>query len=1063
MRLIHMNRPHEIWRSLAPRPDKRSLGSRPAQRKRKQLLVLLKTLKEDHPNIYAGIAGVTLSKVEAERFCEKLRIDTPGHVYKQRRNLFVLGLEKGVKQLGWDLYIPAPVSSYRRETPYFTRNTMFSLSRLREIEKCVIESLDNPIPENKSISLGYLIFTATVYGGLINRDWLIAWTRNPFDGLVYDEPIAWIELYRSITGKKGRSSDQVQALHKRWFVDPLTLLLLGRLHDQIIRANYERSDPWTHLRTLMDHLDIPDHIRPKSLAEFLRIAHIRVALHSKPYLADYGAGKLKSASLPPEIWARIRTGKPVPIPDQLPDTEAETIPSLQKKLRPKSFHGSMTPALWRNLYEAIFPKESRQKEKRTSSGQSKANLNRFLDIYGDQLSPLAWLIAQWAISLLTYKRGIRKGSKIAASSVHSYVTTIAKPLHIHVADNDLRGFSEAEFYELYRDVIEQKTSEANKQTTALRLVEFHEFLVTYWDVEPVDLSEFYRGHYKSELGVDANLICPSMYKGAVQALGGLRANQPREQLMLVLMTMLGQKCGLRRAEIITLLRSDIIGNYDPVLFLRHNPYAYKKSDNAIRQIPLKAFLTHKELSLLKSWLHIRDTEDRSMSLSQRSEKKRLLFCRPGEPNAPVDEGMAFKAIHQAMRQVTGDPNVHFHILRHSFASWFLFRLETSADPLWRPRAVLALNARENSHRRSQAERARLRFDPRVNRKALFQLAQTCGHAGAEMSLRHYVHMLDLLLGLNCWKPASQPSLSKDAVINLTGIGQAMAYRYRQRSDQDEWLPSIFVPTAFMQLKHQFKDTLTKNLKSMDTSPVVIERKPIGWRTLQSILEARQTGKMRVPDIAGTYDVEEQFIEGVLEGARHLYKMRTRSTSKYPKGKPRHRLDSARLPFPIRPTSPYDITICDRIFDRYMRADLQKREVILAGVRRFIDSFSLSCGDIRFTDQNAAKGYLAFLSAIGIKQGEIWLIHYRGKEIGEAQASNQLQNWAKALSVPAGQCKLAKSPFGQSKGNGTIGVTIKSLTGRTGKGRKAKQPKFTMPYGFRYVLYLLFILTRESNG
>ena len=779
-------------------------------------------------------------------------------------------------------------------------------------------------------------------------------------------------------------------------------------------------------------------------------------------MADYGAGKLKSASLPPEVWARIRTGKPVPISEQLPDTEAETIPILEKKLRPQTSYSSMTPALWRSLYEAIFPKASRQKEKKTSSGQSKANIYQFLDVYGDKLSPLGWLMAQWAISLLTYKRGRRKGSKIAASSVHSYVTTIARPLHIHVADNDIREFSEAEFYELYRDVIEQKNSEENKQTTALRLVDFHEFLVTYWDVEPVDLSEFYRGHYKSELGVDANLICPSMYQGIVQTLGGLTSDQPREQLMLVLMTILGQKCGLRRAEVITLLRSDIIGNYDPVLFVRHNPYAYKKSDNAIRQFPLKAFLTHHELSLLKSWLHTRDTEDGSMTISQRSEKKRLLFCRPGEPNAPVDEGMAFKAIHQSMRQVTEDPNVHFHILRHSFASWFLFRLEASADPLWRPRAVLALNARENSQCRSRAERDRLGLDPRISRKSLFQLAQTCGHSSPEMSLRHYVHLLDLLLGLNCWKPASQPILSKDAVTNLTGTGQAMAYRYRQRSEQDEWLPSIFVPTAFMQLKHQFKDTLTKNLKRMDTSPVVVEKKSIGWRTIQSILEARQTGKMRVPDIARTYDVEDQFIESVLEGARHLYKMRTRSTSKHPKGKPRHRLDSERLPFPIKPTSPYDVTICDRIFDRYLRAEQHKREVILAGVRRFIDSFSLSSGDLRFTDQNVAKGYLAFLSAIGIKQGEIWLIHYRGKGVGEAQASNQLENWAKILSVPTVQCKLAKSPFGQSKDNGTIGIIIKSITGRTGKGRKAKRPKFTMPYGFRYALYLLFIMASETT-
>ena len=271
-----MSRPHEIWRSLAPRPDKRSFNSRPAQRKRKQLLEMLKALKEDHPNIYAGLAGATLSKVEAESFCETLRINAPGHIYTQRRNLFILGLEKGVKDLGWDLYIPAPVSPYRRETPYFKRNSMLSLSMLRKIEKCFIESLDKPIPENKSIAFGYVIFTATVYGGLLDRDWLIAWTRNPFDGWVFDKPIAWVELYRSVTGKKDEASVQTQTLHNRWFLDPVSLLLFGRLHNQIIQANYKRSDPWVHLRTLSDHMDVEDHIRPNTLAACLKSSYRRV-------------------------------------------------------------------------------------------------------------------------------------------------------------------------------------------------------------------------------------------------------------------------------------------------------------------------------------------------------------------------------------------------------------------------------------------------------------------------------------------------------------------------------------------------------------------------------------------------------------------------------------------------------------------------------------------------------------------------------------------------------------------------------------------------------------------
>lgn len=1016
---------------------------------------MLNALKEDHPDIYAGVKSATLTRDDAEKFCEKLRVNTPGHVYKQRRNLFVLGLEKGAKELGWDVHIPAPIGTYKRETPYFTRNAMFSLARFREFESRFLESLKRPVPEMHHIAFGYIAFSATVYGGLINRDWLIAWMKDPFNGLVYDHPIVWVEMYRSLTGKQKDPSDQGMAIHKRWFPDPLTLLLMGKLHGLIAQAHYKRSDPWQYLLALMEHLEIPIPIRPKSLAEFLEVAHTRVALYSKTYLADYAAGKLKSASVSPEVWARIRSGKSLPIKSKASYIEAEHL-RIQKKLSIPVSAVAMTPAIWGKLYEAIFPKESRSKAKRTSSAESKQNIYEFLDQHGYQLSTLGWLLAQWSINLLSYKRGVRKGSKIAASSVHTYVTTIAKPLHIHLGDADIRGLSESEFYELYRDAIEQKPSEEIKKTTALRLSEFHEFLVQYWDVPPLDLSEFYRGHYKSELGVDANIICPSMYDAIITALGGMTSQQPRQQLMLVLMTMLAQQCGLRRAEVMTLLCSDIVGSYEPVLFIRHNPYAYKKSDNAIRQVPLKAFLTHKEINLLKGWLLQRNNEDGISRDPQQTDNKRLLFCMPGEPRVPLDEESAFRTIHQAMRQVTQDQTVHFHTLRHSFASWFLFRMEASDDSCWRPKSVAALNSPYNSFRRSVIEQARLHLNAQVSRKSLYQLAQSCGHASPEMSLRHYVHTLDLTLGMSSWRPVSQPNLGNEALINLTGLGPARVYRIRQESGQEEWLASIYVPAAFKKLKHQFKDDLSKSLKDVDTSPVLIGPKPLGWSMIQSIREDLQIQNMNENQLVQKYSIEPDELRQWIARADEICRMRTRSTAKHPTGKLRHRLDSDRL-FPTRPSSRYDIAMTDRIFDRYQRADEDRRKVIREGIRCFIERYSLSSGDIRFTDKASARKYTAFLSAIGIHSEEIRFIHYRGKGSASDEARVQLESWAKALSVPIGQCELASSPPGQSKDDGTIGITLSSATGRTGKGRKAKTIKATMPYGFRYALYILYII------
>jgi len=1009
-----MNRPHNLWRSLVPRPNKMSAKSKPAQRKRKQLLIMLKILKDAYPDIYQGKPSATLSKEEAEEFCEQLRLNMPGYIYKQRRNFFILGLERGQDTLKWDVYIPAPITTASREPPFFTHNAMISLNKLRDIERVFLKSLDSPIPENKSVILGYLIFSAAVYGGLLNRHWLIAWIKKPIEGLIYEEPIAWVDLYRDMTGKGQQEYDKTRMLHRRWFLDPLTLLLVCKFKDQITFGSYKRSDPRIHLKSLMDHLNIPNDIRPKSLAGFLSLAHTKIAMYSKTYLADYGSGAIKSASIPADIWARVRTGRPAPISARTPNIEQPYFPIDKTTKQTIHGRGKMTASVRKMLYEAIFPKKSRDKKERISSAQSKNNILKFLDIYGSDLSPIGWLLAQWAVNLLTYKRGVRKGSKMAASSVLSYITTITKPLHIHVLNDNITEYLELEFYEVYRDVIEQKSSEDNKQVTAKRLAEFHDFLVRYWDVPSIQLSEFHRGSYKSDIGVNANLICPTMYNGIITALGGLDADQSRESLALVLMTILGQKCGLRRGEVLTLLCSDICGNYNPMLFVRHNPYAYKKSDNAIRKISLKTFLTHKEIKLLKGWVNQRNTEDFN---NKREIELQELYD---------DEGVL-----------------------------------NMGDDSSRPQAVSALCTAENSKRRRMVERTRLLGNPGISRKSLYQLAQTCGHASPEMSLRHYVHILDLLLGCFCWRSSRQPELTLEAVRNLTGIGKAMAYRYRKRSGNKLWIPSIFIPTAIMRFKHELKDVLMDNLKTANTTLVTIEKKPVDWVTVQSILESRQINKMENSDLAQQYSLDSILINSWIEKARSLYKMRTRSTIMHPKGKPRHRLDSDRLPFPTRPQSSYDIDMINRIFKSFRRANKNKAETIQRGVLHFIKYFSLSTANIRFKDKLAAKDYLNFLSLIGIKDDEIQLTHYRGKGIEDSDAKIQFDKWIKYLSIHTSHCKLVKSPHGQSNHDGTIGISISTVTGRTGKGRKNKKPKFSMPYGFRYALYILYIISSET--
>lgn len=1053
-----MNGPHPIWLSIIKKPNKTSPLAKPARRKYKQLKFLLESLKEKHPDIYSGTSNTCLTREEADQFCNYLQTEAPGHIYKQRKNLFILGLERGEKQLGWNVYIPAPVTTSMREPARFTKESFQNMQKLRTIEVALLHSLRNPIPDNHGIILGYLTFTSIVYGGLLEKQWLISWLKLPMENLIYEDDLAWLDLYREIHSKQ--KGDDVRRLHKRWFIDPLTLLILSSKKDYIKLSHAKRTDPWTHLSSLMHHLNIPDNKdkRPENMREFITLAHTRLSIYVKEYLADYALGKIKSASLSPAVWARIRKGVPIPIESHSTTIDEEQ--NYRRRAFPKVLHNKkkMPSNMLNKLYSAIFPMPTRKKEAKYVSGQSKKNVEEYLSIYGDQISPVVSLIAQWCINQFTYKKGRRRGSMIASSTVHSYVTTIAKPLHLHVLYDDITNYSEVEFYELYKDVIESKGSENAKQTTAARLAEFHEFLAFYWAVPAVDLSEFHLGKYKAELAVDSNLICPPMYRKVLEVFGGLVDELQRNQIISLLIIVLGFKCGLRRAEVLTIACSDICGTYNPVLFLRHNPYAYKKSDNGVRKIPLRTFLSQKELAFLKLWVKQRNIEDGVREEHQwlKENQRRLLFCSPGQPTRPVDETTMFAAIHNALRQVTRDQNIHYHSLRHSFSTWFLYRLESGDKKAWRPEAFIALKDISMSARQCKVYRHKLRLDTSVNRKSLYELTLKCGHSSPEMPLRHYIHLLDLMLGCSIMQYEAQPILCFKSIMQLIKQKKARVYRIRQESDSDQWIPSLFIPAAMKELKQQLKDPLIKQKKDFDLTPVTINPSPINWKTVQRVLEDRGHS---ISDISRKYSIDSSLLEKWLCRVNELEKMRTRRTILYPEGKPRHNLDNKSQFFPTCPISRYDIEMVHRVVTKYQRAQDEKRRFIAEWVKYFIDHFATSSPDIRFSSRDDASAYTNFLMTIGLNYNEIRLIHYRPKGCDNSTANEQMEHWTKWLSVPIQQCTFAKGTYGKSNGYGTVGISVSAPTGCI-KENGNEKTKFTMPYGFRYALYIIFIINES---
>jgi len=96
-----------------------------------------------------------------------------------------------------------------------------------------------------------------------------------------------------------------------------------------------------------------------------------------------------------------------------------------------------------------------------------------------------------------------------------------------------------------------------------------------------------------------------------------------------------------------------------------------------------------------------------------------------------------------MRAETGDQQLRFHHLRHSFATWTTLRLflsDLESIPEFfsdQPKTQEWLN-------QSKQFRSQLYLSTDITRKHIYAVASLLGHAGPEMTLEHYVHCMDLV-------------------------------------------------------------------------------------------------------------------------------------------------------------------------------------------------------------------------------------------------------------------------------------------------------------------------------
>jgi len=477
--------------------------------------------------------------------------------------------------------------------------------------------------------------------------------------------------------------------HKRWIADPLTALLLMRLPQ--VSANESTTEQRTaaskkaagsgagqallrYFRTAdLDRRQWPDNV--SSLLDAALLLEMQVPR----VLTEYAVGRHTSHSLRPEAWARLMGrarepgwGEAVSPNDRFGQADGSNTEEQQsgREERASEEIEEAEPEWLPSLRRTLISEKGR--------GDKGVALGRVVAFLNEPMEPEARIFAGFAEELLRQHAGSRADNTL--KTLQARVVALAKRLTGLLPLGDAAAMNAETLQSAYQQVLEDASSDNQRQKLAGHLRAFHQYLVRKHLVGAIDEGEAFATE-NEDLTVDANLILEDEYRRAAEWLSSGQksgaGNRPAEKQLrqaAKLILLLGFRCGLRRMEVLKLQLTDLNEQYPAELLVRPWEQRRLKTPNATRKLPLHALLLDEELQELREWKRRRQ-EDNQSTL----DPSPFFFSIPGLEYLFVPESIVFPLIHDALRSATGDRTLHFHHLRHAFSSWLVFALLQPPD------------------------------------------------------------------------------------------------------------------------------------------------------------------------------------------------------------------------------------------------------------------------------------------------------------------------------------------------------------------------------------------------
>ncbi|MGP9570956.1 site-specific integrase [Halomonas sp. AOP42-E1-40] len=837
-----------------------------ARDKFNELSSALNQIEARVPGAAEGQLGLVFPEQAISDVFESLHTITSPQKLRQQHNFLVKGLERGARELNWQVSIPSPMVTLPRKSPQVTTD---SFSQLHSWDTAV-NNHDQLLPPNKLHQdelkkwvAGRFLFQLVREGALLNKEWLKQVPIAIVEGIAFEQNTAYITLKKELQAERSgskkktalygashdESTDNVMEYeqhyqYRRLFLSPMSQLLLLNYYQQCGRS-WPPSDS-AEACLLYYAKRLSSELAKVKLTALLAIAKTSTSLEISSLLTHYASQADASLSLRPSTWHRLVSRQIVSaITDEVTDDTEDTQPAFT--VFPA--RGGTYPDQLKKLrqLQACFAISSSRK---TGKAKAVANINSFLAT-PEQNGVMVTLLAAWCKTLI--HKGGRVKSKLTISTVATYLSNIARPLitHEHMI-GELEIATTDEWQKLYETVLNDAKTSASRIRTQSRLRDFHHYLSSAYAVPIIE----FETTGKQQRRVDVNIITPAEYRRAIAMIGSSHQSQhsrTQQQLALIL----GYRLGLRRSECASLLIQDIAYLPDRPeisgdVIVRANKFHSGKSYSATRRLPLW-LLMPEEQTLLIAWTKKRRGESTTLSI-----EKQLLFPNGGNGFSLMEDKEFFKPIQNALKAVSGDINLRYHHLRHSFVTFSLLRLLESEPGELLERTWVMDDDDQMAMPNTSVDISDLAGLPpqhRPSRKRLWQLALWAGHASPHETLSSYSHSLDWALG----KTLSQrfdPALSIDQqliLLNLYSKTALTSWRHRR---------GLKNPTHASTLLHYWQE----QWNSFRSEPCL----PSAFRPYQTPnrnpLNTELDAQSRSPDITTIYQslrlVEQQEYQGI---------------------------------------------------------------------------------------------------------------------------------------------------------------------------------------------------------